>query len=69
MYSNILPYSSRRDQSHVQGHHDTVGNAYRNYLRRAPRYPLSRAVHSGARRVRKALRRSSASRPSMSWWS
>lgn len=70
MYRNILPYSSRQDQSHVQGHHDTVGNAYVNHLRRAPQYPLVRAIHSGARRMRNALRRSSLKRPArtMNWW-
>lgn len=74
MYRNILPYSSHRDQSSVQGHHDTVGNAYANHLRRLrrlPSYPLARAVHSGAQRVRSALRRSAAARSartSMSWW-
>lgn len=71
MYRNILPYSSRRDQSDVQGHHDPVGNAYVNHLRRSPHYPLVRAIQSGARRVRSALRRSPMARssgPSMGWW-
>lgn len=71
MYRNILPYSNRRDQSGVQGHHDTVGNAYVNHLRRSPHFPLARAIHSGAQRVRRSLRRSMAdrpARPSMSWW-
>lgn len=71
MYRNILPYSSHRDQSDVQGHHDTVGNAYVDHLRRSPHFPLVRAIHSGAQRMRKSLRRSMAARsarPTMSWW-
>ena len=71
MYRNILPYSSRRDQSGIQGHHDTVGNAYVNHLRPSPHYPLARAIHSGAQRMRRAWRRSpaaDAARPTMSWW-
>lgn len=71
MYRNILPYSSHGDQSAVQGHHDTVGNAYVNHLRRSPHYSLTCAIHSGARRMRSALRRSpimGSPRPSMGWW-
>ncbi len=71
MYRSILPYSSRQDHSDVQGHHDTCGNGYANHLRRSAHYPLTRAIHSGARRVRRALSRPAitrSARPSMGWW-
>lgn len=71
MYRNMLPYSSHRDNSQIQGHNNTSDRGRLNRLSRMTQAPLGRTVQSVVRRANSALRRSINSRstlPTMSWW-